>query len=169
MEEDVRGFVTSCSVCAQGKSSHRPPAGPLRPLPVLSRPWSHVALDFITGLPPSDGNTITIVTIVDRFPKAVHFVPLAKLPTASETAQLLVQHVFRLHVIPSNLVSDHGPQFTSRVWRVFCAALGATVSLSSGYHPQTNGQTERANQHLESTLRCVVAAEPSSAMGRVCP
>uniref|UniRef100_A0A4W6CT62 Integrase catalytic domain-containing protein n=1 Tax=Lates calcarifer TaxID=8187 RepID=A0A4W6CT62_LATCA len=58
--------------------------------------------------------------------------------------------------------ADRGPQFTSRVWRAFCRALGATVSLSSGYHPQTNGQTERANQHLESTLRCVCAADPSS-------
>lgn len=161
MELDVRRFVAACSVCARGKSSHRPPAGHLRPLPVPSRPWSHIALDFITGLPPSEGNTV-ILTIIDRFSKAVHFVPLSKLPTATETAQLLVQHVFRLHGIPADVVSDRGPQFTSAVWKAFCQALGASVSLSSGYHPQTNGQTERANQHLESVLRCVAATNPSS-------
>ena len=125
------------------------------------RPWSHVAVDFVTGLPPSESKT-TILSIVDRFSKSVHFVALAKLPSALETADLLVQHVFRLHGLPNDIVSDRGPQFTSRVWKAFCRAIGATSSLSSGYHPQTNGQTERANQDVESALRCVVANHPAS-------
>uniref|UniRef100_A0A3Q4HTL8 Integrase catalytic domain-containing protein n=1 Tax=Neolamprologus brichardi TaxID=32507 RepID=A0A3Q4HTL8_NEOBR len=66
--------------------------------------------------------------------------------------RLLTQHVFRLHGIPRDIVSDRVPQFTSRVWREFCAELGAQVSLSSGFHPQINGQTERANQALEAML-----------------
>ena len=90
------------------------------------------------------------------------FVPLSKLPSALETADLLTQHVFRLHGLPLDIVSDRGPQFTSQVWKAFCRALGASVSLSSGYHPQTNGQTERANQDLETALRCVTARHPSS-------
>uniref|UniRef100_A0AAQ4QR85 Gypsy retrotransposon integrase-like protein 1 n=1 Tax=Gasterosteus aculeatus aculeatus TaxID=481459 RepID=A0AAQ4QR85_GASAC len=144
---DTREFVSACSVCARSKSSHQAPAGLLRPLPIPHRPWSHIAVDFVTGLPPSEGNTV-ILTIVDRFSKAVHFVPLPKLPSALETANLLVLHVFRLHGIPLDIVSDRGPQFASRVWKAFCQALGASVSLSSGYHPQTNGQTERVNQDL---------------------
>ena len=158
---DTRAFVSACSVCARSKASHQPPAGLLRPLPVPSRPWSHIAVDFVTGLPPSEGNTI-ILTVVDRFSKAVHFVPLPKLPSATETADLLVLHVFRLHGIPQDIVSDRGPQFSSQVWKAFCQALGATASLSSGYHPQTNGQTERANQDLGAALRCVTAHHPSS-------
>lgn len=63
----------------------------------------------------------------------------------------MVVQVFRLHDIPLGIVSDRGPQFTSSVWRAFCWTLGASVSLSSGFHPQTDGQTERANQHLKST------------------
>ncbi len=161
MGADTRAFVTACTVCARGKSSHLPPAGLLCPLPIPGRPWSHIALDFVTGLPPSQGNS-TILTIVDRFSKAVHFVPLPKLPTALETAELLVQHVFCLHGIPLDIVSDRGPQFISQVWKSFCQALGASVSLSSGFHPQTNGQTERTNQDLEAALRCVVARNPSS-------
>ena len=118
-------------------------------------------MDFVTGLPPSEGND-TILTIVDRFSKAVHFVPLPKLPTALETANLLILHVFRLHGIPTDIVSDRRPQFASQVWKAFCRGLGATASLSSGYHPQSNGQTERANQDLEAALRCVASRLPAS-------
>ena len=161
LETDVREFVAACEVCARSKASHRPPAGLLRPLPIPGRPWSHIALDFVTGLPMSQGNT-TILTMVDRFSKMVHFAPLPKLPSAAETADLLVSHVVRLHGIPVDIVSDRGPQFTSRVWQAFCRGIGATVSLSSGYHPQTNGQAEQANQALEATLRCVTTSNPAS-------
>lgn len=109
-DADTRAFVAACEVCAQGKTSHRPLAGLLHPLPVPSRPWSHIALDFVTGLPPSQGNT-TILTIVDHFSKAAHFLALSKLPSAKKTANLMVNHVFRLHGIPVDVVSDHGPQF----------------------------------------------------------
>lgn len=88
-------FVVACPTCARGKSCH-PTALFLQPLPVPSRPWSYNSLDFITGSPPLDGNT----TIVDHFYKAVHFVPLTKLPSATERVQLLVHHVFHLHRIP---------------------------------------------------------------------
>ncbi|XP_061907774.1 uncharacterized protein LOC133652739 [Entelurus aequoreus] len=106
------------------KPSHRPPAGLLLPLPVPSRPWSHISLDFITGFPPSQGNT-TILTIIDRFSKAAHFIPLPKLPSSAETADLLTTHIVRQHGIPVDIVSDRGPQFTSRVWRNFCKGIGA--------------------------------------------
>lgn len=118
-------------------------------LPVPGRPWSHIY--FVTSLPPSECNTVAL-TIVDRFSKAVHLVQLSKLPTASETAQLLVLHVFLLHGIPMDIVSDRWPQFTSEVWKAFCQALGASVSLSSAFHPQTTGQMEWANQSLEFLL-----------------
>lgn len=116
-ERDIRCLVASCSVCAQTKSSNSPPAGLLRPLPIPSRPWSHIALDFVTGLPPSAGNTV-IPTVVDRFSKAVHFIPLPKLPSAKETAQTVFSHVFILHGLPSDVVSDRGPQFASQFWRL---------------------------------------------------
>ena len=161
LEADVREFVAACDVCARSKASHRPPAGLLRPLPIPGRPWSHIALDFVTGLPTSQGKN-TIMTMVDRFSKMVHFAALPKLPSAAETADLLVSHVVRLHGIPQDIVSDRGPQFTSKVWQAFCRGIGATVSLSSGYHPQTNGQAERANQALEATLRCVTTSKPAS-------
>uniref|UniRef100_A0A3P9KS66 Gypsy retrotransposon integrase-like protein 1 n=1 Tax=Oryzias latipes TaxID=8090 RepID=A0A3P9KS66_ORYLA len=161
MNRDVREFVAACDVCARSKSSNSPPAGLLHPLPVPQRPWSHLAMDFVTGLPASQGHNI-ILTVIDRFSKAAHFIPLPKLPTATEMADILVREVFRHHGIPSDIVSDRGPQFISQVWRAFCSALGATVSLTSGHHPQSNGQAERANQELEAALRCLAAQNPSN-------
>lgn len=122
---------------ARGKSRHQRSAGLLTPLPIPRGPWSHIILDFIMGLPPSDGHT-TILTIVNRFSKAVHFVTLPKLPLAAEMGDFLVQHVFRSHSFPRDIVSDGGPQFASWVWHSFCVAFGAQARLTSGYHPQSN-------------------------------
>uniref|UniRef100_A0A8C1X6N7 Integrase catalytic domain-containing protein n=1 Tax=Cyprinus carpio TaxID=7962 RepID=A0A8C1X6N7_CYPCA len=161
MARDIREFVLACSVCAMGKTSNRSPDGLLQPLSVPSRPWSHIALDFITALPPSQGKMV-VLTMVDRFSKMVNFIPLPKLRSAKETALAVVDHVFRLHGLPMDVVSDRGPQFVSKFWWEICKLLGATVSLSSGFHPQSNGQTERANQDLERVLRCLVSKNPSS-------
>ncbi len=160
MAREIQCFVLSCSVCAVSKTSIRPSAGLLQPLSVPSRPWSHISLDFVTGLPPSSGNTV-VLTVVDRFSKAAHFIPLPKLPSARETAVAVIDHILRIHGLPTDVVSDRGPQFVSKFWSEFCCLLGATVSLSSGYHPQSNGQT-RANQDLERMLRCVVSQNLSS-------
>jgi len=160
-ERDTRRFVAACSDCAQTKSGNSPPAGRLRPLPIPSRPWSHIALDFITGLPLSAGKTV-ILTVVDRFSKAAHFIPLAKLPSAKETAQIIIENVFRIHGLPLDAVSDRGPQFTSQFWREFCRLIGASVSLSSGFHPQSNGQAERANQTIGRILRSLSFRNPAS-------
>ncbi len=163
---DARMFVSAGPVCAAGKGSNRPPAGLLQLLSVPSRPWYHIAMDFVTGLPPVGWHDSSL-TVVDRFSKAAHFIPLPKLPSARETATVVLDHVFRIHGLPVNVVSDRGPQFVSRFWTEFCRQLGATASLSSGYHPQTNGQAERANEDLERVLRCVASAEPSSCSSRL--
>src|SRR4029434_5585224 len=92
MNKQVFAYVQACAVCATQKSSHQAPAGLLRPLPIPSRPWSHISKDFVSGLPPSEGNTVILV-IVDRFSKAAHFVPLPKLPTAKETAEFILKEV----------------------------------------------------------------------------
>ncbi|KAL0158888.1 hypothetical protein M9458_046964, partial [Cirrhinus mrigala] len=127
-------------------------AGLLQPLPIPQRPWSHIAIDFITDLPSSRGNT-TILTIVDRFSKSCRLIPLPKLPTAMETAETLCNFVFHFYGLPDDIVSDRGPQFTSRLWSSFFGLLNVNVSLTSGYHPQAHGQTERLNQELTRFLR----------------
>ena len=105
---------------------------------------------------------IEVLTAVDRFSKMTHFIALPKLPSAKDTAQIMMQNIFRIHGFPKDIVSDRGPQFISRFWKEFCRLIGATASLTSGYHPEANGQTERLNQQLETGLRCLVSQNPTS-------
>ncbi len=145
LQADTITFVQQCTVCNMSKSSHQRPAGLLQPLPVPQRPWSHIAIDFVTDLPNSRNYT-TILTVIDRFSKACRLIPLPKLPTAFQTAEALFEHVFHFYGLPEDIVSDRGPQFTSRVWKAFCQQLNINVSLTSGYYPQSNSQVERLNQ-----------------------
>uniref|UniRef100_A0A3Q3LFZ5 Gypsy retrotransposon integrase-like protein 1 n=1 Tax=Mastacembelus armatus TaxID=205130 RepID=A0A3Q3LFZ5_9TELE len=152
MGADVRRYIRGCVDCAVSKSSRHLPVGKLCPLPTPNRPWSHIGVDFITDLPNSNGNTCILV-IVDRFSKFCRLLPLVALPTALQTAELLFDQVFRIFGLPEDIVSDRGPQFISRVWKSFFSLLQTSVSLSSGYHPQTNGQTERKIQEVSRFLR----------------
>ena len=107
MEEDSKEFIAACQICSQYKTARHAPSGLLQPMPIPHHPCSHVSLDFVTRLPPSEGYT-TILTIVDRFSKSAQFVPLPKLPSAIEIANLMLHHVFHLHGIPCDIVSLTG-------------------------------------------------------------
>ncbi|XP_034021226.1 uncharacterized protein LOC117505798 [Thalassophryne amazonica] len=133
------------------KSSSCPPAGSLVPLPVPKQPWTHIMMDFVTA-PPLRGNTV-IPTVVDRLSKMCHFVPLPRLPSPKEIAEIMLTHVFRLHAFPQDTVSDRGLQFVSGFWREFCHLLWATSSLTSGYHPQANVFGHPPSLFSSSTLR----------------
>ncbi|KAL0173222.1 hypothetical protein M9458_033533, partial [Cirrhinus mrigala] len=152
MTADTSTFVKSCQICAQSKTPKELPLGLLQPLPIPQRPWSHLSIDFVTDLPPSHEFT-TILVIIDRFSKSCRLIPLKGLPTAMETALALFNHVFRVYGLPEDIVSDRGTQFTSQVWKAFCKQLDINVSLTSGYHPQSNGQVERLNQEIGRYLR----------------
>ncbi|KAL0186321.1 hypothetical protein M9458_017991 [Cirrhinus mrigala] len=145
MRRDTIRYVQSCSVCAMSNSPRMLPTGNLVSLPIPERSWSHLCVDFVTDLPSLEGNTCVLV-LVDRFSKSCKFVLLKGLPTAMETAEHLFHQVFCHFGIPEETVSDRGPQFISHL-------LGVTVNLSSGYHPQTNGQAERKIQELGRYLR----------------
>ncbi|KAK3525834.1 hypothetical protein QTP70_010905 [Hemibagrus guttatus] len=149
---DVEDFVRQCATCAQARTSCQHPEGLLEPLPVPRRPWSHLSVDFLTDLPDSGGFT-AIMVVVDRFSKGCKLVPLKGLPTAMQTVDAMFAHVFRNFGLPEDIVSDRGPQFTSRVWRALCAQLDIGVSLSSSHHHQSNGQAERLNQEIGRFLR----------------
>lgn len=92
MRNDVSEYVAACTTCEQNKSKNVPSVGLLQPLPVPQQPWSDISLDLLTGLPPSEGNT-AVLTVVDRFSKMVRFIPLPKIPSAKETAEVLMFRV----------------------------------------------------------------------------
>ncbi len=146
LRTDIIALIKNCVTCNTSKSSKPMPAGLLQPLPAPQRPWFHIAIDFITDLPNSNSNT-TILTVIDRFSKSCRLIPIPKLPIALETADVLCSYVFRLFGLPDDIVSNRGPQFTSRVWTAFFSFLWLS-SGTSGYHPESNGKTERLNQEV---------------------
>ncbi|KAK3550355.1 hypothetical protein QTP86_025140 [Hemibagrus guttatus] len=111
--------------------------------------------DFVKSFPylPSSGGFMTVMVVIDRFSKACKLVPMKELPTILQTADALFQHIFRNFSLPEDIILDRGSHFTSEVWGAFCKQLGISVSLSSGYHPQSNGQAVRLNQEIGRFLR----------------
>ena len=155
--QDCKAYVSACIRCQRNKGPIMKSWGLLKPLPIPERPWSEISMDFIVDVPPSGGFT-SIFVVVDRFSKMAHFLPMVGTPSATETAKKFFKEVVRLHGTPRSIVSDRGVQFTSKFWRELCKTLDIKVCLSSAYHPQSNGQTERTNQTLEQYLRCFCSA-----------
>ena len=125
------------------------------PIPTPDRPWIHISMDFITDLPLSNGFD-SILVVVDYFTKMGHFLATNKTCTAFQLAELLIPNLFRLHGLPDKIVSDRGPQFVSKFWQRFCELAKIKRSLSTAFHPQTDGQTERLNQTLETMIRSYI-------------
>ncbi|GJP33858.1 hypothetical protein CLOM_g12728 [Closterium sp. NIES-68] len=132
-----------------------------KPLPVPEQPWQVVSLDFITGLPPTTSGHDAILVVIDKFSKMGHFIPTHTTARTEETAQVFVQYIISQHGIPTTLISDRDPKFTSKFWKELMSLLGTKLAMSSAYHPQTDGQTERLNQIVEQLLRAACKDEIS--------
>ena len=160
MKHDIQEYISKCQVCSQAKTEHCRLPGLLNPLPVPSKAWHTISLDFIEGLPKSKTYD-TILVIVDKFSKYGHFIPLSHPYTALSVAQLFLNHIYKLHGLPTMIISDRDRIFTSTLWKELFRLTDTTLNMSSSYHPQTDGQTERLNQCLETYLRCLVQSCPT--------
>ncbi|SNX82233.1 uncharacterized protein MEPE_00939 [Melanopsichium pennsylvanicum] len=164
MVQDTDSYVASCAACRRAKHPRHKPHGYLLPSVPPDRPWSTITMDHITDLPPSLANGTTynsILVVVDRLTKFVVFIPANKTDTAETLAYQLQRYVFSYFGLPDTIVSDRGTTFVASVWTELLRALRIKGSYSSAYHPQTNGQTERANQTLELFLRFYTAYDHS--------
>jgi hypothetical protein len=112
-------------------------------------------MDFIVDLLESKSFD-SIFVVVDSLTKMAHFVPCKKTITGEETARLFVENVYKYHELPDDIIYDRGTQFTSKFWQSLFKILHVKIKLSSAYHPQTDGKTERVNQVLEQYLRCSI-------------
>lgn len=158
----VEDFVKQCAVCQQAKHEHCKTPGLLQPLPLPQAAWHDISMDFIDGLPKSAGYDVILV-VVDRFTKYAHFLPLKHPYTAASVAKAVFQTVVRLHGMPASIVSNRDKVFTSNFWKELFSLLDTKLQMqmSSTYHPQSDGQTERVNQSLEMYLRCATHAQPT--------
>jgi hypothetical protein len=157
MDADVLQYVRTCDACQRNKPSQQATAGLLQSLPIPNHPWQQVTMDLITQLPKSQRGNDAIVVFVDKLSKMVHLVATKTTVTAPQLAEIFWSTVVRHHGLPSSIVSDRDPRFTGHFWRALWKCLGTQLTMSTAFHPQTDGQTERANRTLEEMLRSYVS------------
>jgi hypothetical protein len=154
---DVAKFVSTCITCQRNKARRHKPYGLLQPLPVPEKPWHTMTFDFIVKLPKTNRGYDSICVFVDKLTKSVHFVTCKEEVSAKEFAELYVDHVFCLHGLIRDFIADRDPRFTSAFWQEVTLLLGTRTVMSSSFYPQTDGQTERVNQTLETYLQYFVS------------
>lgn len=170
MEHDVADLVRSCAICQQVKPTNQKTSGMYTALPIPEGRWHTISMDFIEGLPESGKERYnSIVVFVDKFSKMMHAAPLRKPPRetkpleeveeedvradAEQVAKIFIETVFKHHGLPLQIISDRDRRFTSYFWEHLFDLLKTELRKSTAYHPQTDGQTEKANQVLKYMLQ----------------
>lgn len=156
MKEDIRQYVAKCSICQRSKYEAMTPSGLLQPLPISERVWEDITMDFIGGLPRSQG-VDTILVVVDQLSKYAHFLSLSHPFMAKKVAELFVCEIVRLHGIPCSIVTDRD---LSLFWRELFRMQGTKLNRSSAYHPEYDCQTEVVNRGLEVYVCCFASDQP---------
>jgi len=154
--KDIADYCKSRLVCQGVKAANHKPYGRLKPLHSLEHKWSDVTVDMIVHLPETLRGFTAILVFVDRLTKMVHIVPTKDELDSIGFCELFIEHVIRLHGVPKRLVSDRGSIFASKFTQAFTSGIDCIQNFSTAYHPQSDGQTERANRVIEDVLRCYV-------------
>jgi len=152
MQEFIKDYVKTCSVCMRNKPKRHKPYRLLKQLPIPPQLWESISMDFIEQLPESQGFT-DILVVVDRLTKQAIFTPTQRSIDATGLAEDFVRNVFSKHRVLTYVTSDRGSEFVSKFFKALALTLDMKLHFTSGYHPEANGQTERTNETLEQYLR----------------
>ncbi|GJS97543.1 reverse transcriptase domain-containing protein [Tanacetum coccineum] len=157
MKRDIATYVSECLTCAKVKAEHQRPSGLLQQPEIPEWKWENITMDFITKLPRTRNGHDAIWVVVDRLTKSAHFLAIREDYSTEKLARLYTDEIVARHGVPVSIISDRDARFTSRLWQTFQKALGTRLDMSTAYHPQTDGQSERTIQTLEDMLRaCVI-------------
>ncbi|GJS15478.1 hypothetical protein Tco_0409950 [Tanacetum coccineum] len=157
MKANIATYVSKCLTCAKVKAKHQRPSGLLVQPEIPQWKWDNITMDFVTKLPKSSQGYDTIWVIVDRLTKSSIFMPMRETDPMDKLARMYLKEVVTKHGIPVSIICDRDPRFASNFWKSLQKALGTSLDMSTAYHPQTNGQSERTIQTLEDMLRaCVI-------------
>ncbi|GJR15555.1 putative reverse transcriptase domain-containing protein [Tanacetum coccineum] len=153
MKADIATYVNKCLTCAKVKAEHQRPSGLLVQPKIPEWKWDNITMDFVMKLPKMSQGYDTIWVIVDRLTKSAIFTPMRETDPLDKLARLYLKEVVTRHGIPVSIICDRDPRFASNFWRSLQSALGTNLDMSTAYHPQTDGQSERTIQTLEDMLR----------------
>ena len=158
----VSKWVKGCALCQQMKVNTHPTAPSLMPIKShATPPFEQPSMDFITDLPPVDGFD-SVLTVVDQgLTKGVIFIPCKKTFTTMDTANSYINDIYKRFGLPTTLISDRGPQFSSKVFQEICKIFGINHRMSTVFHPQTDGELEQLNQELETYLQLFCVDHPT--------
>ncbi|GJU20136.1 putative reverse transcriptase domain-containing protein [Tanacetum coccineum] len=157
MKAEIATYVSKCLTCAKVKAEHQKPSGLLQQPEIPEWKWEKITMDFVSGLPRTPSGYDSIWVIVDRLTKSAHFLPMKKTDSIEKLAQLYLKEIVCKHGVPTSIISDRDSLFTSRFWKSLQEAMGTQLDMSTAYHPETDGQSERTIQTLEDMLRaCVI-------------
>ena len=155
MVSDVQAFCETCHTCKISKLSNQKPYSLLNPQSVPSYPWESIGMDFVSPLPESgnwNGLFDSIVVVICLLTSMVHLIPSHTNYNTSQLAELMFKHMYKLHGLPKNIISDRDVLFTSTFWGQLHCLIGTKLQLSSAYHPQSDGSTEQANRTITQML-----------------
>ncbi|GJS51864.1 putative reverse transcriptase domain-containing protein [Tanacetum coccineum] len=157
MKANIATYVSKCLTCAKVKAEHQRPSGLLVQPEIPQWKWDNITMDFVTKLPKSSQGYDNIWVIVERLTKSAIFMPMRETDPMDKLARMYLKEVVTKHGIPVSIICDRDPRFTSNFWKSLQKALGTSLDISTAYHPQTDGQSERTIQTLEDMLRaCVI-------------
>ncbi|GJR54711.1 putative reverse transcriptase domain-containing protein [Tanacetum coccineum] len=157
MKRDCAKYVERCLTCLKVKAEHQKLYGKIQPLEIPVWKWEKITMDFVTKLPRTTKKHDAIWVIVDRLTKSAHFIPIREKMPVHKLAKIYVHEIVARHGVPVSIVSDRDGRFTSNFWRDFQEELRTRLHMSTTFHPQTDGQSERTIQTLEDMLRaCVI-------------
>ena len=158
----VKNYVQGCGTCQQFKIDRSPSKPAYLPTEGAKslRPFANCSMDLITDLPPADGHDSILVVVDQGLSKGVILIPCSKTLTSEGTARLLLENLYKWFGLPDKIISDRGPQCASKAFIELLKLLGIKSALSTAYHPQTDGTTERTNQEIEAYLSIYCASHP---------
>ncbi|GJZ22323.1 putative reverse transcriptase domain-containing protein [Tanacetum coccineum] len=156
MKAEIATYVSKCLTCAKVKIEYQKPSGLLVQPEIPQWKWENITMDFVTKLPKTTTGQDMIWVIVDRLTKSAHFLPMREDDTLEKLTRQYLKEVVSRHGVPVSIISDRDGKFTSHFWKSLNKALGTRLDMSTAYHPETDGQSERTIQTLEDMLRACV-------------
>ncbi|GJU93668.1 putative reverse transcriptase domain-containing protein [Tanacetum coccineum] len=156
MKRDIAEYVSKCLTCSKIKAEHQKPSGLLQQPEIPEWKWEKITMDLVTKLPRSSGGYDAIWVIMDRLTKSAHFLPIREDYKTEKLARIYINEIVARHGVPVSIISDRDGRFASHLWQALQEALGTKLHMSTAYHPETDGQSERTIQTLEDMLRACV-------------